>query len=242
VNISNWLSKAENFTIRNNTFEGDMTIQPSSVPNMIVAGNLGAHGSCKSGVQYVRNVWSKIKCGATDRTASSWLSQVTDRGAHDWRLRPGAAAIDAADPGMSPALDRDGKARVGAPDAGAHEYGDPPPSAPGGSPSAPGGAPAGAFGLARTSFTRKRICRNPSRRCKRTTTLRVRLTGPGRVTVRLKRKGHRGRTFVRNAGTGVVRIRLNARKLARGRYKVRVTASDGAGVKAPARVLRLRVR
>jgi hypothetical protein len=240
INIANWLSKVENFTIRNNTFDGDMTIQPSSVSNVVVAGNLGMQGSCKSGVQYVRNVWSRIRCGSTDKVASNWASQVVDPGGHDWRLRPGATAIDASDASISPARDREGKARVGAPDAGAHEFGDAPATPT--SPSSPSEGSGAVFGFAATSLTRRRICRNPSRHCKRKTTLRVRLTGAGRVTVKLRRKGRLVRRMVRQADDGAVRFRLNARKLKRGRYVVRVAAKDGAGATAVPRRLRLRVR
>ena len=123
INVANWLSRAENFVFRNNVFGGDVAIQPATIVNMRLVGNVGRIASCKSGVSYSHNVFTSASCSASDQRISDAMSQFVDPAAHDWRLRAGAAAIDAGDPADHPATDRDGLARVGTPDAGAHEYG-----------------------------------------------------------------------------------------------------------------------
>ena len=139
VNVANWLSQAQNFHFRNNSFGGDIAIQPTTIANMRLSGNIGAVASCKSGVVYSHNVFTNAKCSATDKQVAAAMSQFADPAAHDWRLRSGAAAIDSADPADSPPTDRGGLGRNGPPDAGAHEYGGgggPPPD--GEAPSVPG--------------------------------------------------------------------------------------------------------
>ena len=71
---------------------------------------------------YSFNVWTAAKCSGTDKQIATAMSQFVNPGAHDWHLKAEAAAIDAGDPNDYPATDRDGLARAGAPDAGAHEY------------------------------------------------------------------------------------------------------------------------
>jgi hypothetical protein len=122
VNVANWLSRAENFTFRNNTFGGDVAIQPTSIVNMRLTGNVGAVASCKSGVNYSHNVFTGAKCATTDKQVSLALSQFVNPAAHDWRPTFGAAAIDAGNPNDFPMTDRAGLLRNGPPDAGAHEY------------------------------------------------------------------------------------------------------------------------
>ena len=51
VNVANWLSQAQNFHFRNNSFGGDIAIQPTTIANMKLSGNIGAVASCKSGVR-----------------------------------------------------------------------------------------------------------------------------------------------------------------------------------------------
>ena len=139
INVANWLSKAENFTFRNNTFAGDVAIQPTTIVNMKLTGNVGAVASCKSGVSYSYNVWTAAKCSTTDKLAGTVFSQFVNPGAHDWRLTFGSIAVDAGNPNDYPPTDRAGLLRNGPPDAGAHEYNG---IAPGGSdvqaPSVPG--------------------------------------------------------------------------------------------------------
>jgi hypothetical protein len=123
INVANWLTKAENFVFRNNVFGGDVAIQPTTISNMRLVGNIGEVASCKSGVSYSHNVFTAASCSATDKRVAGAMGQFVNPAGHDWRLKAGAAAIDAGNPNDAPATDRNGYARIGAPDAGAHEYG-----------------------------------------------------------------------------------------------------------------------
>ena len=142
INVANWLSKAENFTFRNNVFGGDVAIQPTSIVNMKMIGNVGAVASCRSGVSYSYNVFTAAKCSTTDKQVGLALTQFVNPGGHDWRPTFGAAAIDAGNPDDFPATDRAGLLRSGPPDAGAHEYNGTPPSGDAQAPSVPAGASA----------------------------------------------------------------------------------------------------
>jgi hypothetical protein len=253
VNVANWLSKAENFTFRNNSFGGDIAIQPA-VSNMKLVGNVGAVASCKSGVSYSYNVFTKAKCSATDKQVGGALSQFVDIGAHDWRLKPGAAAINAGNPLDFPLSDREGLLRNGLPDAGAHEFG----GIRAFNPPAPGGGPGGGPGtrrrglLRKASLSRHVICKRPRRRCPGSARLRVVLAAKARLTITLK---HRHSTRFRNAErfftvkrlrlkgkSGANKMRIRARGLPRGRYRLIVTARNAAGKVSGSRTLRLRVR
>ncbi len=235
VNVANWLSKAENFTFRNNTFDGDIAIQPTRIVNMRLAGNIGAVASCTRGVEYSHNIWRAAKCAGTDRRMSGAMSQFVNPAGHDWHLKRGAAAINAGDPNDYPATDRDGLARRGAPDAGAHEY----QSRPRGNGTQPR-APRKRRGIVRLRLSRHVVCRHPNGKCRGTTALNVVLGSArglrvalrhGKRVKRIRRRGHRG--------SNVLRIR--ARTLKRGRYTLLVRAVR-AGHRAQARRLVLRVR
>ena len=121
--VADWLSKMENFTFRNNTFETEVALLPDVAQNVRMVGNIGIASTCHDDVQYSHNVWTTSQCGATDRKVPRAMSQFVDRANHNWRLIAGAAAIDAADPADAPVTDRDGLGRAGRPDAGAHEFG-----------------------------------------------------------------------------------------------------------------------
>ena len=89
---------------------------------------------CVSGVTYAGNVGKS--CGASDKQVSpasscgppacgslvtapiGWVSP----SAFDFHLSAGSAAINAGSAAHAPLLDKDGKPRVGAPDAGAYEF------------------------------------------------------------------------------------------------------------------------
>lgn len=73
INISNWLSKVERFTLRDNVFGGDVAIQPDAIADMKMVGNVGPIGSCKDGVEYSFNVWTRLRCGPTDRVSGGNL-------------------------------------------------------------------------------------------------------------------------------------------------------------------------
>ena len=146
INVANWLTKAENFTFRNNVFGGDVAIQPTTIVNMKLVGNVGAVASCKSGVSYSYNVFTNAKCSTTDKQVGMALTQFVNPAGHDWRPTFGAAAIDAGNPNDYPPTDRAGLLRNGPPDAGAHEYGGISPGGDAQAPSVPAGVSADGWG------------------------------------------------------------------------------------------------
>jgi hypothetical protein len=79
------------------------------------------------------------------------MGQFVDPAHHDWRLRPGAAAIDAGSAAGAPALDAAGLRRDGRPDAGAHEHA-------GRAPEPGGKAGAGAPRMLSVRFRSSRVC------------------------------------------------------------------------------------
>jgi hypothetical protein len=91
--------------------------------NVVVEANVGALNQrfCSAGVTFAYNVWENAKCSASDTTAPSGFA---DPGHYDFRLRPGAAAINHGDPNRHPATDVDGRLRPRrwAPDAGAYQW------------------------------------------------------------------------------------------------------------------------
>jgi hypothetical protein len=89
-----------NVTVRNNTFEQSMAIQPGTITGKIV-GNIGWNGSC-SDLTYSHNVWiGGDACAPTDQvvTDPGWI------GDGDYRLTANSPAIDAGDPSDFPAVD-----------------------------------------------------------------------------------------------------------------------------------------
>jgi hypothetical protein len=140
-------SPVNGLQFRNNTAETPVgwPSDPVGPRGGTVAGNLLAGGAeCKSGLTFSHNVTTGSACSSTDVRASGATLRggFVDYTHHNWRLKQGALAIDRGDPSNFPATDRDGLRRLGAPDAGAHEYGGlgTPAPEPGGSP---GGGTAG---------------------------------------------------------------------------------------------------
>jgi len=126
---------ANHFVIRNNTFVSEPTFNATTWSNgSKFVGNLGALSTCQTGVPYTNNVWTNVTCGSTDKKSSNLSANFVDPANHNWHLKAGAAAIDAASKTDYPATDQDGNARPAgaAPDAGALEYGGTtaPPAAP----------------------------------------------------------------------------------------------------------------
>jgi endonuclease YncB( thermonuclease family) len=121
------------FVLRNNIFELPFQVM-GTVSNARAVGNIGILANCQPGVSYSHNVFAAGRCSGSDKIAPGAFSQFVNRAAGDWRLEPGAAAIDAGDPGDHPALDAQGYSRsVGqAPDAGPYEFGAGPPTGSGG--------------------------------------------------------------------------------------------------------------
>jgi len=158
--------------LRNNLWELPWSnggqIQSGRVVNNI--GYADWSGSCQDGVKYSHNVFTVKKCGSTDKVAAGAMGQVLG----DFRLKPGAAAIDAGDPNDHPALDALGNLRVAgrAPDAGPFEFGSHPP---GGSGGGKGSSPAKKHGP-----RWGRVLKVLDGR-----TLRVRLKGGRKLKVRL---------------------------------------------------------
>jgi hypothetical protein len=91
------------------------------------ANNIGGGWECVSGVTYAGNVGKA--CGAQDKAvnpSSSNANQTAPMGwvsppAFDFHLTASSPAIDAGSAQYAPPTDREGKARAGAPDAGAYE-------------------------------------------------------------------------------------------------------------------------
>jgi len=125
-----------NWRVVNNTFE--TSVGGGSYPDGasgVWANNIGAW-PCAPGITYSHNVGSV--CGATDKAISPASSCGTpacsssrtaaagwvDPAGGDFHLTHGSPAIDAADAFYAPIADRDGKGRVGKPDAGAYEFGE----------------------------------------------------------------------------------------------------------------------
>lgn len=238
----------DNWTVRNNTFEGDARIEKTSGTGSRWVGNLGSW-DCVAGVTYKHNVGKK--CGPTDKQVTPAASNATrtaafgwvNPGALDFRLASGSPAIDAADPSDAPNLDRDGLQRDARPDAGAHEFGAKPP----GGQNPPASSPDGARRPLMTArLGRKRICWPSRRGCRATAKLRIKTTTATTVTVRVlklrKGKGPRvRRTFavqVRSAKT----VRIRARNLRKGRYRVVALTKDAAGTVTGRQAFVLRVK
>jgi hypothetical protein len=239
----------DNWVVRNNTFEGDARIEKSVGAGSRWVGNLGSW-DCVSGVTYKRNVGKK--CGPTDKAVSPASSNATrtaafgwvNPGAVDFRLSAGSPAIDAADPADAPGLDRDGYQRDPRPDAGAHEFGAKPPT---GAPASPGTAPpAGRPPLITARLARRKICREPRRGCRRTAKLRIKSTSATTVTVRVLRLRKGRQAKVRRRFTVQVdrarTVRIRARNLRPGRYRVVALTKDGSGTVTGRQAFRLRVK
>ena len=116
------------WVVRNNTFENEVAIAPDRGSNGTRwVGNIGSW-DCTPGITFRYNVGDK--CSATDKAVSPSSSSSTttapmgwvNPAAADFHLKPGSPAIDAGDPTDFPAVDRDGRARTGTPDAGAYEF------------------------------------------------------------------------------------------------------------------------
>ncbi len=124
-----FLTTLEGARVVNNTFEQNLLMDRAvSGAGGVWANNIGGGWSCVPGVTYTGNVGKA--CSATDRavspTGSTW-NLVAPFGwvnapAGDFHLRAGSPAIDAGSATYAPARDKDGKARVGPPDAGAYEF------------------------------------------------------------------------------------------------------------------------
>jgi hypothetical protein len=130
--VNSVLGEIRNWRVVNNTFETTAAAELPA-PGTIWANNVGSW-DCLSGATFTGNVGKK--CAAGDKSVSPATScgrpacatpiqarqGWVDPAKHDFHLRPGAPAIDAANPAYAPATDKDGRRRNGRPDAGAYEY------------------------------------------------------------------------------------------------------------------------
>jgi endonuclease YncB( thermonuclease family) len=207
------VANIDGFVLRNNVWELPFVVL-GSVSNARAVGNIGL-GDCQSGVRYSHNVFTGGRCAPTDKVVGDAFSQFVNRAAGDWRLKAGAAAIDAGDPADHPSLDALGHARPfgGGPDAGPYEFGAGPP---GGSPG-PGQPPSSSSPLA-AARRRARVLRVIDGR-----TLRVKLKGGRRVKVRLA-----GVAVPRQRSCGGRRAAARLRAMAPKGSQVAVTFQTGA--------------
>jgi hypothetical protein len=67
VNVANWVTELDGLLLKHNRMEGDVALQPASVRNARMEGNIGRFGSCHTDVDYVRNASTMRTCGPTDR-------------------------------------------------------------------------------------------------------------------------------------------------------------------------------
>jgi hypothetical protein len=246
----------DGWVVRNNTFENDARVEPSSGSNSRWVGNVGTW-DCVDGVVYRRNVGKR--CGASDKVVSPARSTATSTAAFGWvdpargdfRLKAGSPAIDAGDPADAPARDRAGLVRDAKPDAGAHEFGaspSPPPSAP-----APGPDPGGGSGqdggrqvVLTARLNRRTICKRARRGCARRAVLRLTSNVNTKVAVRvLKQRQGRAPKLRRKLSVRVhatKRVVIRARRLPAGRYSVAALAKDGGHRVSARQGVKLRVR
>ena len=253
-NTANGGGTVSNWTVRNNTFEIAANLSIPGSGNSRWVGNLG-DWNCASGVTFRYNVGNK--CSATDKQVNPAASSRTttapfgwvNPAAQDFHLNAGSPAIGAADPNDYPATDRDGLQRDARPDAGAHEYGARPPGAGGGNPGGnPGsGAPLLRKPLVRSATLSRHVICKRRKRCPKVTRLRLSVSTPSTVAVRLYRlrRGKKGPKLVRRKLVTVRaqrKIAISSRGLRRGRYRIVAVARTKAGRKSAPQVFRLRVR
>ena len=254
--------KFEDVRVVNNTFENAVildNIGPGPYSG-VWANNIGGGWSCLPGVTYRNNVGKS--CGSSDKAVSPAAScfppacnpgvtaahRWVNPSAGDFHLRAGSPAIDAGSPEYAPRTDRDGWLRLGTPDAGAYEFGAGPSPGPGlRQPGAPGGGKARKrLRFLALQLRPRVICKRARRHCPSSARVRVVLSRPARLSVRVTRtrRAHPPRR-VRKFALGMKQRsagRLKARRLRRGRYRVRVVAVGPAGVVKIAQTRTLRVR
>ena len=56
--VADYMTRLENYTFRNNTFESEVSIGQGTPVNIKIVGNIGVAASCKGGVTYSYNVWT----------------------------------------------------------------------------------------------------------------------------------------------------------------------------------------
>jgi thrombospondin type 3 repeat protein len=124
-----WLTTLDGARIVNNTFENEVIMdRANGGVGGVWANNIGGGWTCEPGVVYAGNVGKS--CSAQDKAVnptSSNQNQIAPMGwlnpaAFDFHLTAASPAVNAGSAQYAPAADREGKARNGAPDAGAYEF------------------------------------------------------------------------------------------------------------------------
>jgi hypothetical protein len=251
------MGQLTNARIVNNTFEnwvGGVTNAEIGSASGVWANNIGGGWDCLPGMTYAGNVGKK--CAASDLATNPTGSCApptcsapgqtmpvgwTNPAQYDFTLTAGSVAIGAAAPQYAPERDRRGYRRDGDPDAGAFEYGAVPDSGAPGGPSG-GSQPGARWKLRRARLLSKTICHVPRRGCPASTKLRLRLGRPAKLTVRLRKAGRTIRSMTRKRVRSHKALRIRARGLPAGRYRVLVRATDATGKRSALVRLRLRVR
>jgi hypothetical protein len=251
------MGQLTNARIVNNTFEnwvGGVTNAEIGAASGVWANNIGGGWDCLPGMTYAGNVGKK--CAASDVAVNpsgscapptcsppqtmpvGWVNPAQ----YDFRLTAGSVAIGAASPAHAPERDRLGHRRDADPDAGAYEHGAGPDS---GGPAAnpPGGSVQGArWKLRSARLLSKTICRVPRRGCPASTKLRLRLGRPAAISVQLRKAGRTKRSLTRKRVGLHKALRIRAKGLPAGRYRILVRATDATGRRSALVRLRLRVR
>jgi hypothetical protein len=253
-----FVGKFENARVVNNTFENQVRMEGQHVGSGpysgVWANNIGGGWACLAGVTYRNNV-GKV-CHSSDRAVNpsnscgppacpslrimpvGWVNPA----AFDFSLLPTSPAVNTGSPEYATATDKRGLPRDSRPDVGAFEQG----AGGGGGPAAPGTGQSARWSLRSIALLPRVICRQPRRGCPASAKLRLRLGRPAKVTVRVQRlrKGNakRVRTMALRKVKRHKALRIRARGLKAGRYRLLVIATDRAGARSVPMRLVLRVR
>ena len=107
LQIGGAISSLPGLVLRNNSFNQPIWFE-APTPGARIVNNVGELSNCPKGATFSHNVWSGVRCGASDKQAPTGFA---DPANYDLHLKPGAAAINAGDPSDAPATDIDGGAR-----------------------------------------------------------------------------------------------------------------------------------
>jgi hypothetical protein len=240
----------------NNTFEnwvGGMTTGEVGSASGVWANNIGGGWDCLPGMTYAGNVGTKCSgsdvdvwpsgscappsCSNPHTMAVGWL----DPAHYDFRLTSPSPAIGAAGTAYAPSTDRRGWTRDAHPDAGAFEYGATPPAG-----TTPPSTTA-RWRLRSARLLKRTICHHARPGCPSSTKLRLGLGRPAALTIRLARlRAHkapkRARTLHLRKVTVHRALRIRARGLRAGNYRLTIHATDASGLRSAPIRLRFRVR
>jgi len=252
------MGQLTNVRIVNNTFEsnvGGITNEDVHSASGVWANNVGGGWDCLPGITYSGNVGKK--CSSSDVAVSPPVSCAppactgriiapmgwVDSVGYDFHLKSSSVAVGAANPSYATARDHDGKRRDTDPDSGAYEYGVGGTEAGGGG----SGSARAAWRMQSAKLLKKTICHKPRKGCPSSTKLRLRLGRPAAVTVKVAKlrkhkKGKKVRVHHLRKVTVHRAVRIRARGLKAGSYRVTIHATDRSGLPAAAIRLRLRVR